>query len=131
MESFQGRQQRRRYWGRHIAAWRKSGLTQAEYSRQQQVSSKSISYWSRRPARSRLAAPLLPPTIIAEGSPSPHPLPGVSFVPLPARLVTPTGKPARLGKLVLRVGLRFRVTIPADFCAEGLAQVLRILEGLP
>ena len=35
-------------WLQHVASWRTSGLTQAEYCRQHGLSVKSLSYWSRR-----------------------------------------------------------------------------------
>ena len=36
------------FWGRHVAAWRRSSLTQAAYSREHELSLKSLSYWIRR-----------------------------------------------------------------------------------
>ena len=36
------------HWQRHVEAWRESGLTQADYCRQQGLNSKTFSVWVRR-----------------------------------------------------------------------------------
>ena len=36
------------YWRAHIAAWRKSGLSQTCYSREHGISQSSLSYWIQR-----------------------------------------------------------------------------------
>lgn len=35
-------------WQRHVEAWRESGLSQADYCRQQGLNPKTLSAWSRR-----------------------------------------------------------------------------------
>ena len=35
-------------WWRHVNAWRESGLSQADYCRQQGLNPKTLSAWSRR-----------------------------------------------------------------------------------
>jgi len=35
-------------WQRHVEAWRKSGLSHADYCRQQGLNPKTLSAWSRR-----------------------------------------------------------------------------------
>jgi hypothetical protein len=36
------------HWQRHVEAWRKSGLSQADYCRQQGLNPKTFSLWTRR-----------------------------------------------------------------------------------
>ena len=36
------------HWQRHVEAWRKSGLSQADYCRQQGLNHKTFSVWTRR-----------------------------------------------------------------------------------
>ena len=38
-------------WRRHVEAWRESGLSQADYCRQQGLNSKTFSTWTRRVRR--------------------------------------------------------------------------------
>ena len=38
-------------WCRHVEAWRKSGLSQADYCRQQGLNPKTFSTWTRRVRR--------------------------------------------------------------------------------
>ena len=139
MEVFESLGQRRRYWGRVVSAWQKSGLTQAEFCRQKVISPKSISYWVRQARKGKRAGLLLSAGEGGTGGQSD--LPAVQFVAIPPALVTEPqnlGRPGATppknssgGKLVLRIGKNFRVTIPADFSPEALATVVRILEGQP
>lgn len=39
---------RTRYWSRLVAAWEKSGLSQAEFCRRRQVKAGSFGWWKRR-----------------------------------------------------------------------------------
>ena len=41
-------QEREKFWGRHVEAWRESGLTQVQYSARHGISHASLSYWSWR-----------------------------------------------------------------------------------
>ncbi|MFZ2168116.1 MAG: IS66 family insertion sequence element accessory protein TnpB [Methylococcaceae bacterium] len=36
------------HWQRHVKAWRESGLSQADYCRQQGINPKTFSAWARR-----------------------------------------------------------------------------------
>lgn len=40
--------QRGRFWQRHLQRWRQSGLSQAQYCRQQQVSAPAFGWWKGR-----------------------------------------------------------------------------------
>lgn len=35
-------------WQQHVKAWRESGLSQADYCRQQSLNAKTFSVWARR-----------------------------------------------------------------------------------
>ena len=45
-------------WYRHVEAWRESGLSQADYCRQQGLNPKTLSAWSRRALPIDKSAPL-------------------------------------------------------------------------
>ena len=45
-------------WWRHVEAWRESGLTQADYCRQQGLHPKTFSAWTRRELSMDKDAPL-------------------------------------------------------------------------
>lgn len=159
MDLFGNLAQRRGYWKCHLSAWRKSGLSQAEYARQRKISPKSLSYWAQRSGKvGTLPGPAAPGTgsvphsdcrkalqaLAACGQEGPgshhfdgarveeNTVPSVQFVSLPSHLVATPG-PGHLPscKLVVGVGSRFRVTVPDGFSAENLEQVLRILVRLP
>jgi transposase len=64
------RQERERHWRRHVAAWRRSGLTQAEYCRQQGLAAADFSWWKsdlarRDAARSQIATRQAPASFVA------------------------------------------------------------------
>lgn len=127
MDPFQSPAQRRRYWNRHLRAWRRSGLTQAEYARQHHISPKSLSYWSGRGTSRRSIGPRpVPPAPApsAEGGPE------VKFVPVPHDLLAPSRTREASGHLVLRVGPRLRLTIPGDISPDTLTRVVQVLLGL-
>jgi hypothetical protein len=39
---------RRRFWARHLQGWKRSGLSQAEYCRQHQLSATTFAWWKTR-----------------------------------------------------------------------------------
>ena len=45
-------------WRRHVKAWRKSGLSQADYCRQQNINPKTFSTWKRHELPMDKDAPL-------------------------------------------------------------------------
>ena len=139
MKVFQSLVERRQHWQGVVSTWRKSGLSQAEFCRQKGLSPKSLSYWARRGRGGR------PVNRSSSGPRDGMPVgqqdhSAVRFVPIPSALVVADQKPEGTvvpppkapssGQFLLRIGRRFRLTIPADFRPEGLAAVVRILEGL-
>ncbi|SMF93717.1 hypothetical protein SAMN02949497_1952 [Methylomagnum ishizawai] len=88
----------------HVEAWRKSGLSQAEYCRQRGVNPKTFSGWVKRePAAGGLAGLGLIPVRVA-----------------PAPVAAEEG-PA----LVLRLAPGVRLDIPATVPARWVAELLR------
>ena len=37
-----------KYWGRHIAAWQRSGLSQESYCRNNKIAKSAFGYWQRK-----------------------------------------------------------------------------------
>ena len=127
MKTFQSLRECRQYWNQVVKNYSQSGLSQAEFARRNAVSIKSLFYWISRHRKKQSFAVL---GLTAEGkcvsAPAEQPL--VKFVPLPVHVVphqrvVPTAK-----RLILRIGGKFRLSIPAGFCPETLASVVRILE---
>ncbi|SMF94298.1 hypothetical protein SAMN02949497_1607 [Methylomagnum ishizawai] len=87
----------------HVEAWRKSGLSQAEYCRQRGVNPKTFSGWVKREA----------PT----GEPS-----GLGLIPV---RVAPAASAVEVPALVLRLAPGVRLDIPATVPARWVAELLR------
>jgi hypothetical protein len=97
--------ERERMWRGHLAAWRTSGLSQAEYCRQRGLTQTDFSWWKRELARRTAAAA---PTFV------------------PVCIAAPPGNPYAF-ELALRGGrvLRFDARVdPAE-----LSAVVRVLES--
>ncbi|MBU3944330.1 MAG: hypothetical protein KKB91_00850 [Proteobacteria bacterium] len=61
-----GSRQKNQYWQEHIAAWQRSGLTQAEYCRQKALGIKKFGYWQRKYPRSASKPVAFYPLVPAE-----------------------------------------------------------------
>jgi hypothetical protein len=101
------------FWREHVAKWRASDLSQAEYCRQAGVSIKSMGYWKRRFERDR--QPSSPPVI----------------VPVPRHHLVPPSPRHEQGSLRVHLGHRFTVEIRGDFCVPMLEKLVHTLEQLP
>lgn len=102
------REQKLRFWRKHITAWQQSQLSQAEYVRQHQLSPQSFKYYRRF---------LLPPPDVPSSQ---------VFMPVVVQdnLVAAPSEDAGL-TLVTPQG--FRLEIRADFHAESLQRLLKVL----
>lgn len=103
--------ERERFWQAHLSAWRRSGLSQREYCRRQEIDEWSLSSWKRR---------------LAKSSPD-----VVSFVPVtvtsqPA-LARPGVSKARFQPLTVVVGDQYRVEVGDGFSSETLSRLLAVL----
>ena len=106
---------KREFWIKHIKAWSKSDMAQAEYARQHNLSIKSFGYYRRRYFHEEqktqpeaIAATLLPVTVVADEQARPTvPEPGIT-------LQSPGG---------------FRIELAAGFDPVALQQVLKALEA--
>ncbi len=103
--------ERERYWQAHVSAWRRSGLTQREYSKRQGLSEWSFSSWKRR---------------LAKRNPD-----SVSFLPVVMRGQDVVGSAGfALGSrpsLTLIVEDRYRLEVGDGFSSETLARLLAVL----
>jgi hypothetical protein len=102
MERSRTKEENRRYWQSHVEAYRKSGLSQREYCRQQ-----GISYWSFNPWKRKLG----PETKKVQEIPQDI-----------VRSISPTAKEI---ELILVNGIR--ISIPDRFSGETLRNLLNIL----
>ncbi len=101
------RAERRRFWEKHIEKWESSGLSQAEYCRQNGVNIKSFHHWKRR------AGHLCCKPVLVE-------------LPLPGTL-QPSFSPPGQGPQFCLVNDRFRIEIGKGFDAGDFERVVRIL----
>ena len=46
-------EEKRGYWQGHVASWRQSGISQAEYCRRQSLSIKNFGYWKRKQSKTQ------------------------------------------------------------------------------
>lgn len=100
--------EKRGYWQGHIASWRQSGLSQAEYCRRQSLSIKNFGYWKRKQSKTQ---------------------PGeLKFFPLV--LSSPVqGQGASLLRLTLQEK-RFTIEIKEDFSPVVLKKLILSLEEM-
>lgn len=100
------RKRKQQYWGDHLHTWRKSGLTQAEYCRRNQLSTKCFTYWKSKTQR---------------------PDPPIKLVSLPVRPVMENRPSA---ELVVVLGNRYRVEVDDGFNPGTLEKVVQVLARL-
>jgi hypothetical protein len=103
MEKPRTPEERSRFREQHIQNWRSSGLSQTEYCRQNNISSKTFLYWKRKHK--------------AANEP-------VCLVEVP---VSPL-RPSCSSPIRLIVGTHYRIEIERDFDKELLDQLLRFME---
>ena len=133
--------ERARYWATQVAAWERSGLTQAEYCRRRRIKAGSFAWWKRQlrgPGRGRPARPADQAERSARGSRQRGRLtkpPGrakrragsakwsAPFVELP--LVS--AFPAPTYELVLVGGRTIR--IPSQFDTQVLPRLISVVES--
>jgi len=96
---------KRHYWESHFKNWQASTLSQAQYCRQNELSSKSFTYWKGKLSR---------------------PDEEIRFVPVPFV----ADQPKKFGtRLNVVVNDRYLIEVGDGFTPETLKQVLRVLEA--
>ncbi len=95
------------HWQRHVEAWRESGLSQADYCRQQGINPKTFSAWARR------ALPIDKNT----------PLDVVSVQVAPS----PPAAAAEAGAILLRLAHGAQLELSTAVSPRWLAELLRCL----
>ena len=103
-----GKKHSRRYWERHIRAQQESGLSRAEYCRQQNISYHALTYWQSK---------------VGKASPA-----GPSLVPVPVeKILPPPGSNQGTGvKIILNNTVA--IEVGDQFSPQTLHQVLAVLE---
>jgi transcriptional regulator with XRE-family HTH domain len=124
MQKFNSLDECRLYWHQLVTAWQESGLTQAEFARRRKVSIKSLSYWVRH--NRKLLISKVPKLADAQAVDVPQ----AHLVSLD-HLVDATPKKPSTRTLILRIGRKFRIVIPAGFCPATLGKLVQTLEQLP
>ena len=95
------------YWRGCIEDWRRSGLSQAEYCRREDISTSTFWYWKRR---------FLVQGVALEVSPV--------IVPVPMERITPV---AKLKPILLHIG-GYSVEFQGDFNPAVLEKLLGVLD---
>jgi hypothetical protein len=107
MEKPKGLHGRRRFWEQHLREWKSSGVTQAEYCRRHQLSTKTFLYWKRKGGATKVP---------------------VCLVEVPVSRQSPVSLPPCPSVLRLVVSSRYRIELDRDFDTRALDQLLGLLE---
>ena len=112
---------RRQLWAGHLHTWKQSGLSQAQYCRQHQLSAATFAWWKRRLAT---AAKRVRPTASANQSGGKDGL----FVEL---AVSGRDAGATAGQVIYEILLpdHRRLRLGPHFEPERVRQLLQVLEG--
>lgn len=97
---------KQQFWKKHIAVWKGSGLSQAEYCRKHDIPVKTFGYHKRRLAVADKQQPVIPVPQVVESIES------------KSRINTPL-------KLFLPGGLQIEIT--PGFCQQTLKRVLEVV----
>jgi hypothetical protein len=100
------RERKQQYWGDHLRTWRKSGLTQAEYCRRNQLSTKCFTYWKSKTRR---------------------PDPPMKLVTIPVR---PVIEHRQSAEIVVVFKDRYRVEVGDGFNPATFEKVVQVLAQL-
>jgi hypothetical protein len=112
---------RGRFWARHLHRWKQSGLSQAQYCRQQQLSAAAFGWWKRQLATA-------PPRGVPVRMPRQVRGKDRSFV----ELTRAGGElPAAGGEVVYEIVLpdHRQLRLGRHFAPDQVRQLLRVLEG--
>lgn len=107
MEKSKDSVERRRFWEQHLRDYKSSGLSQAEYCRQHELSLKSFLYWKRKDKGVSKA---------------------VCLVEVPVQRQPQVSFPPYASSLRLVVGNHYRIELDRGFDTQALDQLLGFLE---
>jgi hypothetical protein len=112
---------RGRFWTRHLQRWKQSGLSQAQYCRQQQLSAPAFGWWKRqlRTAQTRGSPPATERQVrVKDGS-------FVELTSVSGGVGAPVGE--AVYEIVLASGRQLR--LGRHFEPQRVRQLLLVLEG--
>lgn len=105
MAKRRGLEERDKFWEGHLRQWKSSGLSQAEYCRENELNSKTFGYWKRKKKFAGDALCLVEIPVQRQ--------PIVSYCSTPVRLM---------------VGSRYRIEVEKNFDTEALDQLILFLD---
>lgn len=107
------RNRKRKYWRRHLQAWRDSGLPQTKYCRVKKLNIKTFGYWKRKLGKE---------------------IPAAKLVQLPVQQLIKSEPPRQIqapsGGLTLIHNESIRIEIAEDFSAGALKNLIQVLDEL-
>ncbi|HFD32781.1 MAG TPA: IS66 family insertion sequence hypothetical protein [Gammaproteobacteria bacterium] len=103
--------ERRRFWENHIEQWSSSGLTQAEYCRQHDISSNRFTYWKCKFKREKTSSGIVPVPVSALSSPG-------------------SGRPVSSCELRLCIDSRYDLFIQENVSSSLLEKVITAVEKI-
>lgn len=119
---------KRRFWKSHVESWRKSGLPQARYARQNGIHPRTFLDWCRKIPPMNIAPVTEGRLVRAFQNPEPT---GVEFVSVPVTVLSAVDRPpAPCGSLAINLGRRFQIVVPQEFSSSLLVKVVQTLEGI-
>lgn len=99
------RLEKRRFWQAHVKVWEKSGLSQNEYCRRNQLKNNRLTYWKKKFAKETV--------------------PSVNFVPVPVSVVERSKGGGDSG-LTIFLG-NIRIKLDSEFDSSALNRVMTAL----
>jgi transposase len=105
------RTEKRRYWRKHIAAWRRSGLSQSAYCRENDLSFHQFRYWKKRVHDDKVDE-------------------SVGLVEIEMESCQIHSKSPVASPMMLFIADRFSVRVEPDFNEDHLTRLIRVLERL-
>lgn len=100
----------RKIWRAHVEAWRKSGLSRAEYCRRCNISPHALRYWQKKDEKFSRT--------------------GMTFVSIPlTRAVTTSIQQKSNSSLKVEIGSRFKIEVADEFSPTTLSRLVATLEG--
>jgi len=103
------------YWRAHVAAWRKSGLSQTRYSPEHGIRQSALSYWIQFLKPPSTSTPRLLPNIVEISA---------------ATVFQAVRSDSARAPLALLIADRYQLDIRDDFHAHVLEKLIRTLERL-
>lgn len=101
--------EKKKYWRSHIGAWKKSGLSQIDYCKRNNLSRHRFTYWKNRDNK----------------KPTP-----MTFIPVLSKASPPSFLSNNIAPLKILIGDQYRIEIGDGFSPDTLTRLMDTLERM-